>query len=140
MKDNLLKARRQAYANSLSVLEQRLLQRENELQETFASIDRIEGSLKIAKREQGLLAPMVKRKAVAETELIRVAERRQRVRRAIESLTGNGKAAGRSNRGSATSGSGNWPAISARKLSRQKTDALANCPCWRNLARRKHKG
>lgn len=68
---NLLKARRQAYSNSLSVLEQRLAQRENELQETLASIERIEGSLKIAKREQDLLAPMVKRKLVAETELIR---------------------------------------------------------------------
>ena len=68
---NLLEARRQAYSNSVSVLEQRLLQREKELQEVYANIARIEGSLKIARRELGLLAPMAKKKLVAETELIR---------------------------------------------------------------------
>lgn len=69
--NNLLKARQQAYTNTVSVLEQRLLQREKELQEVYANIDRLEGSLKFAKRELGLLAPMAKRKLVAETELIR---------------------------------------------------------------------
>ncbi len=68
---NLLEARRQAYTNTVSVLEQRLIQREKELQEVYANIDRLDGSLKIAKRELGLLAPMAKKKLVAETELIR---------------------------------------------------------------------
>lgn len=68
---NLLKARQDGYANTASVLQQRLSQRENELQETIANIERIEGTLAIAKRELGLIAPMAKRKLVAETELIR---------------------------------------------------------------------
>lgn len=69
--NNLLDARRQAYSNTVSVLEQRLVQREKELQEVNANIDRLEGSLKIATRELGLLTPMAKRKLIAETELIR---------------------------------------------------------------------
>ena len=69
--NSLLDARQQAYTNTVSVLEQRLIQREKELQEVYANIDRLEGSLKIAQRELGLLAPMAKRKLVAETELIR---------------------------------------------------------------------
>ncbi|MGL4405418.1 MAG: HlyD family type I secretion periplasmic adaptor subunit [Notoacmeibacter sp.] len=68
----LLESRRAGFQNTAGVLEQRQLQRENELEEARANIDRIKGSLTISKRELGILAPMARRKLVAETELIRV--------------------------------------------------------------------
>lgn len=67
----LLAARREAFLNTQSVLEQRLLQRQKERDEALANIGRLEGGLEIAKRELNLLAPMARRKLVAETELIR---------------------------------------------------------------------
>lgn len=67
----LLNARRAAFVNTRGVLEQRLLQRSKERDEAAANIERLEGSLAIARRELDLLTPMAKRKLVAETELIR---------------------------------------------------------------------
>lgn len=67
----LLAARKQAFLNTGAVLEQRLLQRQKERDEALANIQRLEGNLKISRRELDLLAPMAKRKLVAETELMR---------------------------------------------------------------------
>lgn len=70
--ERLLAARRDAFHNTKAVLEQRLLQREKELDEANANKARLEGSLEISKRELELLKPMAEKRLVAETELIRV--------------------------------------------------------------------
>lgn len=70
--NQLLRARRDNFRNKLSVLEERRQQRMKELDEAHANISRLEENLKIAQREEDLIAPMVKRKLVAQTDLIRV--------------------------------------------------------------------
>lgn len=70
--NQLLRARRDNFRNKLSVLEERRLQRTKELDEARANIARLEENLKITQREEALIAPMVKRKLVAQTELIRI--------------------------------------------------------------------
>ncbi|TCD11324.1 HlyD family type I secretion periplasmic adaptor subunit [Oricola cellulosilytica] len=68
----LLAVRRQAQRNTRSVLEQRVIQKERELDEARANLARLEGSLAINQRELDLIGPLARRKLVAETELIRV--------------------------------------------------------------------
>ncbi|PLX32987.1 MAG: HlyD family type I secretion periplasmic adaptor subunit [Hyphomicrobiales bacterium] len=68
----LLAARKSKFTNTLSVLRQRQLQREKELNEALANMDRLEGNLAISHRELKIIAPMAKQKLVAKTELIRV--------------------------------------------------------------------
>jgi len=68
----LLAARRDNFSNTLSVLVQRRIQRENELGEAHANTASLEGSLEISHRELALIEPMAKRNLVAKTELIRV--------------------------------------------------------------------
>lgn len=70
--NQLLRARRDNFRNKLSVLEERRQQRMKELDEAHANISRLEENLKIAQREEDLIAPMAKRKLVAQTDLIRV--------------------------------------------------------------------
>lgn len=70
--NQLLRARRDNFRNKLSVLEERRLQRTKELDEAYANIGRLEENLKITQREEALIAPMAKRKLVAQTDLIRV--------------------------------------------------------------------
>lgn len=70
--NQLLRARRDNFRNKLSVLEERRQQRMKELDEAQANISRLEENLKIAQREEDLIAPMAKRKLVAQTDLIRV--------------------------------------------------------------------
>lgn len=67
----LMEARSQNFRNKLSVLESRRDQRRKELDETRVNIARLEEGLSISRRELDLLAPMAKRKLVAQTELIR---------------------------------------------------------------------
>lgn len=68
----LMKARFDNILNKRSVLTERHLQRLKELDEARANISRLEENRKISQREADLLAPMVKRKLVAQTELLRV--------------------------------------------------------------------
>jgi membrane fusion protein, adhesin transport system len=68
----LLQARRDNVRTKLSVLAERRLQREKELDETFAHIARLEETLLVARREEDLLTPMVERRLVAQTDLLRV--------------------------------------------------------------------
>lgn len=93
--ENLLAARRESYGNTLSVLEQRRLQREKELAEAEANIARVDRNLEISDRELALLEPMAKRKLVAETELIRAQRansdlhgERDALRESVERLRG----------------------------------------------------
>ncbi len=67
----LLAAKRVNYQTKLAVLEQRKIQRESELNETRAEVERLEGSLEISENELALLAPLARRQLVAKTEMIR---------------------------------------------------------------------
>ncbi len=68
----LFKARADNIRNKRSVLEERHQQRVKELDEARVNISRLEENQKISQREADLLGPMVKRKLVAQTELLRV--------------------------------------------------------------------
>ncbi len=68
----LLHAKAGNFNNKLSVMQSRLGQRQKELAEAQANITRLTESLDVTQREQELLAPMAKRKLVAQTELLRV--------------------------------------------------------------------
>lgn len=68
----LLEARRIAFENKASVLNERLLQRMKELDEAQANIARLNEVIAVTEREKNLIEPMVKKKLVAETELLRI--------------------------------------------------------------------
>lgn len=68
----LLEARRIAFANKASVLNERLLQRMKELDEAQANVVRLNEVIAVAEREKNLFEPMVKKKLVAETDLLRI--------------------------------------------------------------------
>lgn len=68
----LLQARRSNFLNKLSVLQERRLQRQKELDEALANISRLTENQAVSRRELELIAPMAKRKLVAQTDLIKV--------------------------------------------------------------------
>lgn len=68
----LLKARRDAFQNKLSVLQERHLQRRKELDEALVNIDRLKENIAVSQKEAGLLEPLVKRKLAPQTDLLRV--------------------------------------------------------------------
>lgn len=68
----LLKARRDAFQNKLSVLQERHLQRRKELDEALASVQRLENNIEISKKEAALLEPLVARKLAPQTDLLRI--------------------------------------------------------------------
>ena len=76
---NLMEARRAAHRNTRSVLEQRLVQRQQELAETKANIEKLTSDKNITGREVKLIENVAKRKLVAQTELIRVQREYNRV-------------------------------------------------------------
>jgi adhesin transport system membrane fusion protein len=68
----LLKARRDAFQNKLSVLQERHLQRRKELDEALVSIQRLENNIQVSEKEAALLEPLVGRKLAPQTDLLRV--------------------------------------------------------------------
>lgn len=68
----LLQARRDAFQNKLSVLQERHLQRRKELDEALASVQRLENNIEISKKEAALLEPLVARKLAPQTDLLRI--------------------------------------------------------------------
>lgn len=68
----LLEARRANFRNKESVLNERLLQRRRELEEAHANIRRLGELVAESEKERELIAPMVQRRLVAQTELLRV--------------------------------------------------------------------
>ncbi|NRG16413.1 HlyD family type I secretion periplasmic adaptor subunit [Rhizobiales bacterium] len=68
----LLKARADNIVNKRAVLIERRRQRMHELDEARANITRLEANLEVTQKEASLLRPMVERKLVAQTELLRV--------------------------------------------------------------------
>lgn len=68
----LLKARRDAFQNKLSVLQERHLQRRKELDEALVSIQRLEDNIALSRKEAALLEPLVARKLAPQTDLLRI--------------------------------------------------------------------
>lgn len=90
----LLRARADNIVNKRAVLIERRRQRMHELDEARANITRLEANLEVTRKEASLLRPMVERKLVAQTELLRVekelAETRgqlQSTQEAVERIT-----------------------------------------------------
>ncbi|MGN6145185.1 MAG: HlyD family type I secretion periplasmic adaptor subunit [Mesorhizobium sp.] len=74
--EKLLVARQETFANKLSVLKSRLEQRQKELSEANANLDRLSENLAVSDRETKLVNAMAKKGLIAQTEQIRV-EREQ---------------------------------------------------------------
>ncbi|MFC5069432.1 HlyD family type I secretion periplasmic adaptor subunit [Flaviflagellibacter deserti] len=68
----LLSARRDNFKNKVSVLRERLLQRQTELDEARSNIARLEANIKVSEQENALLQPLVARKLAAQTDLLRI--------------------------------------------------------------------
>ncbi len=68
----LFRARRTNHENQSAILSERLRQRQIELTELRANLQRVDDSLAIAKREFDIKAPLAKQKVVPETELLRL--------------------------------------------------------------------
>ncbi|QDB99294.1 HlyD family type I secretion periplasmic adaptor subunit [Mesorhizobium sp. 8] len=74
--ERLLVARQENFANKLSVLKSRLEQRQKELDEANANLNRLNENLTVSDRESKLVNSMAKKGLIAQTEQIRV-EREQ---------------------------------------------------------------
>lgn len=68
----LLEARRTNFENKASVLKERLVQRVKELDESNSNIARLTDVVAVAQREKDLIGPMVAKRLVAQTDLLRV--------------------------------------------------------------------
>jgi adhesin transport system membrane fusion protein len=76
----LLIARRENFSNKRSVLNSRLVQRQNELSEANSNIERLTKNLAASDEEASLVSSMVKRNLMARTELLRVNRERTEMR------------------------------------------------------------
>ncbi len=70
--ENLFAADRASYENKLGVLQERVKQRENELNEAHANIARLTDNIDGAKRQYDLIKPLSDKKLVAQTEMLKV--------------------------------------------------------------------
>jgi adhesin transport system membrane fusion protein len=68
----LFAADRASYNNKLGVLQERVRQRENELSEAYANIDRLVQNIDGAQRQYDLIHPLAQKKLVAQTEVLKV--------------------------------------------------------------------
>jgi adhesin transport system membrane fusion protein len=68
----LFAADRASYNNKLGVLQERVRQRENELSEAHANIDRLVQNIDGAQRQYDLIHPLAQKKLVAQTEVLKV--------------------------------------------------------------------
>ncbi len=68
----LFRARRTAYENQSAILSERLRQRQIELNELRANLQRVDENLRLAKREFDIKSPLAVQKVVPETELLRI--------------------------------------------------------------------
>ena len=67
----LFAAGRASYENKLGVLKERVRQRENELSEARANIDRLTQNIDGAQRQYDLISPLARKKLIAETEVLK---------------------------------------------------------------------
>ncbi|MBB3285271.1 MULTISPECIES: HlyD family type I secretion periplasmic adaptor subunit [unclassified Rhizobium] len=70
--EKLFEADRASYKNKLDVLNQRLKQHQNELDEAHANIDRLTQNIEGAQKQYDLLKPLGEKKLVAQTEVLKV--------------------------------------------------------------------
>ncbi|SCB27869.1 HlyD family type I secretion periplasmic adaptor subunit [Rhizobium hainanense] len=70
--EKLFEADRASYKNKLDVLDQRLKQHQNELDEAHANIDRLTQNIAGAQKQYDLLKPLGEKKLVAQTEVLKV--------------------------------------------------------------------
>lgn len=70
--EKLFEADRASYKNKLDVLDQRLKQHQNELEEAHANIDRLTQNIVGAQKQYDLLKPLGEKKLVAQTEVLKV--------------------------------------------------------------------
>lgn len=68
----LLDANRASYRNKVNVLNERTKQKQNELSEAYANISHLKQNIESAERQRDLIAPLAKKKLVAETEMLKV--------------------------------------------------------------------
>ncbi len=70
--ESLFAADRASYENKLGVLQERVKQRENELNEAHANIARLTDNIDGAQRQYNLIKPLSDKKLVAQTEMLKV--------------------------------------------------------------------
>ncbi len=70
--EKLFEADRASYKNKLDVLDQRLKQHQNELEEAHANIERLTQNIAGAQKQYDLLKPLGEKKLVAQTEVLKV--------------------------------------------------------------------
>jgi adhesin transport system membrane fusion protein len=68
----LLRLRRESLAGRVETMQQRVVQRQQEIAEANAALSRLAQSQELAERELGLIMPMAQRNLVSQTELLRV--------------------------------------------------------------------
>lgn len=68
----LLDANRASYRNKVNVLNERTKQKQNELSEAYANISHLKQNIEGAVRQRDLIAPLAKKKLIAETEVLKV--------------------------------------------------------------------
>ncbi|QRM57313.1 HlyD family type I secretion periplasmic adaptor subunit [Sinorhizobium sp. BG8] len=68
----LFSATKANYLNKVSVLQERLKQRQTELSEAHANIDRLKENITATEGERDLIGPLAKKKLVAQTEVLRI--------------------------------------------------------------------
>jgi adhesin transport system membrane fusion protein len=80
------------YKNEVAVLQERKVQKQKDLDQTLAQIQRLEDNVQVSEKELALVQPMVQRKLMAETELLRVqkelTDQRGQLKQTKESIDG----------------------------------------------------
>lgn len=70
--NRLFEANKASYTNKLNVLQERVRQRQNELNEANANIERLEQNIAASTRQHDLYGPLAKKGLVAQTQLLTV--------------------------------------------------------------------
>jgi adhesin transport system membrane fusion protein len=80
------------YKNEVAVLQERKVQKQKDLDQALAQIQRLEDNVQVSEKELALVQPMVQRKLMAETELLRVqkelTDQRGQLKQTKESIDG----------------------------------------------------
>jgi adhesin transport system membrane fusion protein len=80
------------YKNEVAVLQERKVQKQKDLDQALAQIQRLEDNVQVSEKEFALVQPMVQRKLMAETELLRVqkelTDQRGQLKQTKESIDG----------------------------------------------------
>lgn len=69
---SLLVSDERNYQNEVAVLQERKIQKQKDLDQALAQINRLEDNIQVSEKQLALVQPMVQRKLMAETELLNV--------------------------------------------------------------------